>query len=102
MKPKKTPTSMGAGGSEGARGSSVWFVYLLRCRDGSLYCGMTNNLDTRMKKHNDGTGAKYTRGRGPVELVYTEEQKTATAARKREAEIKKMTKADKERLICYS
>ena len=63
---------------------------------------MTNNLDTRMKKHNDGTGAKYTRGRGPVELVYAEEHKTATAARKREAEIKKMTKADKERLICYS
>ncbi len=76
-----------------------WSVYLLRCKDGSLYCGITNDLKARLKKHNDGTGAKYTRGRGPVELVWKKKMKTATDARKKEAEIKKLKKEEKERMI---
>lgn len=91
---KSTPTSVGAGG---------WFVYLLRCSDGSLYCGITNDLKARLKKHNDGTGAKYTRGRGPVELVWKKKMKTPTDARKKEAEIKKLKKSEKELLaVRYS
>lgn len=76
-----------------------WYVYLLRCRDNSLYCGITNDVKARLQKHNDGTGAKYTRGRGPVVLVYKKKMKTATEARKREVEIKKLTKTEKEALI---
>ena len=79
-----------------------WHVYLVRCKDGSLYCGITNDLKSRVQKHNDGTGAKYTRGRGPVELVYKRRMKTATEARIREFEIKQLKKADKEALICYT
>lgn len=76
-----------------------WSVYLLRCKDGSLYCGISNDLNARLKKHNDGTGAKYTRGRGPVELVWKKRMKTPTDARKKEAEIKKLKKIQKESLI---
>ncbi len=80
-----------------------WSVYLLRCKDGSLYCGITNDLKARLKKHNDGTGAKYTRGRGPVELVWKKKMKTPTDARKKEAEIKKLKKSEKELLaVRYS
>ena len=50
----------------------VWFVYLLRCGDGSLYCGITDDVSRRLEAHAAGKGAKYTRGRGPLELVYTE------------------------------
>jgi len=75
-----------------------WCVYLLLCRDGSLYCGITNNLDKRIKAHNDGKGAKYTRSRRPVELVYHEELKTKSAALKREIKIKKMSRSQKQRL----
>lgn len=78
---------------------SAWFVYLLRCRDSSLYCGITNDVKARLKKHNDGTGAKYTRGRGPVELVWKKKMKTPTDARKKEAEIKKLKRVEKEQLI---
>lgn len=93
---KNTPTSVGAVGS-------AWHVYLLRCRDNSLYCGITNDVKARLKKHNDGTGAKYTRGRGPVELVWKKKMKTATDARKKEAEIKKLKKSEKELLaVRYS
>ena len=99
MKLKNTPTSVGTRGSDGVRGGSAWFVYLLRCKDGSLYCGITNDFKARLKKHNDGTGAKYTRGRGPVELVWKKKMKTATDARKKEAEIKKLKKSEKEALV---
>ncbi|MFZ2682083.1 MAG: GIY-YIG nuclease family protein [Patescibacteria group bacterium] len=78
---------------------SRWFVYILRCRNGSLYTGLTNDLEKRVNKHNAGTGAKYTRAFRPVNLVYFEELKTAQQARKREAAIKKLRKADKEVLI---
>jgi len=65
-----------------------WCVYLLKCRDGSLYTGMTNDLASRVKKHDSGAGAKYTRSRRPVRLVWSEAKRSESAARKREAEIK--------------
>ena len=75
-----------------------WVLYMLRCRDGSLYTGITNNLEKRLEAHRSGKGAKYTRGRGPLELVYTENCEDHGAALKRELEIKSLTKAEKEKL----
>ena len=72
-----------------------WIVYMLRCSDGSLYTGITKNLEQRLAKHNDGTGAKYTRSRLPVELVWHEVAETESDARKREAEIKTWKRNEK-------
>ena len=76
-----------------------WTVYLLRCADETLYCGCTNNLQKRLKAHNSGQGAKYTRARRPVALVWQEEQPDRSAALRREAQIKKLTPAEKLALI---
>lgn len=75
------------------------YTYLLKCSDGTLYCGWTNELKKRLQAHNDGKGAKYTRGRRPVELVYHEEYKTKQEAMKREVEIKRLSRNEKEKLI---
>lgn len=75
------------------------YVYILRCKDNTLYTGWTNSLERRIKVHNDGKGAKYTRGRLPVKLVYFEEFSTKNEAMKREYEIKKMTREEKNLLI---
>ncbi|MDD2586632.1 MAG: GIY-YIG nuclease family protein [Syntrophomonadaceae bacterium] len=75
------------------------YVYILRCRDGSLYTGYTTDINRRVKEHNQGTGSKYTRSRLPVECVYTEELVTRSEALKREAAIKKLTHQQKEILI---
>lgn len=77
----------------------IWIVYMLRCADGSLYTGITVNLENRITKHNKGTGAKYTRGRGPVSVVWSKRMKTGTAARKLEAVLKKKTKGEKEAML---
>lgn len=78
---------------------SNWFCYLLSCADDTLYCGITNDLDKRIAAHNTGEGAKYTRSRVPVELVYSEKYKDRSAASKREAEIKALTRLAKLDLI---
>lgn len=75
------------------------FVYILRCKDDSLYTGWTNNLENRVKMHNLGLGAKYTRGRGPCTLVYFETFDTKVEAQKREYAIKHMSREQKEKLI---
>ncbi len=72
-----------------------WVCYLLRCADGTLYCGITNDLAKRLAAHNAGIAAKYTRARGPVEVVYAEECEDKSAALKRERAIKKMSRAAK-------
>ena len=72
-----------------------WFVYLLRCGDGSLYCGSTDDVQRRLEAHRAGKGAKYTRGRGPLELVYTEECEGCSAALRREHAIKKLSRMQK-------
>ena len=74
-------------------------VYLLRCSDGSLYCGWTNDLEHRLAAHNAGKGAKFTRSRRPVELVYWEECESKSAAMRRECEIKRLSRAEKLRLF---
>ena len=76
-----------------------WHVYLLRCADGSLYAGITNGLAGRVDAHNAGKGAKYTRSRLPVALVWSRAMRSATAVRKKEAAVKKMTRAEKEGLV---
>lgn len=75
------------------------YTYILRCADGTLYCGWTNDLTARLAAHNSGRGAKYTRGRGPVTLVYSEMFATQSEAMRREAEIKKLTRPQKQALI---
>lgn len=71
------------------------FVYLLRCRDDSLYCGWTDDLARRVATHNAGKGARYTRSRGPVRLVWSEQVSDRSAALKRELAIKRLTRAEK-------
>lgn len=75
------------------------YTYILKCSDGTLYCGWTNNLEKRLKAHNEGKGAKYTRSRSPVTLVYYEEFETSVEAQKREYQIKQMTRQEKLLLI---
>ena len=75
------------------------YVYLLRCADGSLYCGWTTDPETRLNAHNSGHGAKYTRSRLPVTLVYTESYEDRHDALSREWHIKRMSRMEKERLV---
>lgn len=75
------------------------YTYILRCADGTYYCGWTNNLDRRLKAHNEGKGAKYTRSRRPVALVYYEAFSTKEEAMRREYEIKQLPRKKKEELI---
>lgn len=75
------------------------FVYMLRCKDGSLYTGWTNDLKHRLAMHSSGRGAKYTRGRGPLELVYSEELPDKEAALRRECAIKKLRREQKLALL---
>jgi putative endonuclease len=76
----------------------MWYVYLLKCSDSSLYCGITNNIEDRIATHNNGKGAKYTRSRLPVELYWFEEQNDRSSASKREYAIKKLSRKDKIKL----
>lgn len=75
------------------------YVYMLRCRDGSLYTGWTNDLEKRLKAHNSGTASKYTRTRLPAELVYFEDWESKEAAMSREWHIKQLTRDEKLKLI---
>lgn len=75
------------------------YTYILRCNDGTYYCGWTNDLEKRIKTHNAGKGSKYTKTRLPVELVYYEEFSTKEEAMSREWHIKRLTRAQKEELI---
>ena len=86
MKKDKTPVS-------------PWQVYILRCRDGSFYTGITTNLDQRTKDHNRGRGSKYTAYRHPVKLVYSEPHPDRSSALKREAQIKGWPRSKKKNLI---
>ena len=76
-----------------------WEVYILRCGDGSLYTGIARDAEKRLKTHRSGKGAKYTRGRGPLTLVYRERCPDHGTALRREYALKQLPKAQKERLI---
>lgn len=83
---------------EGRR-ENMNYTYIVRCRDGTLYTGWTNNLEKRMEAHNSGKGARYTKSRRPVKLVYYEEFETKEEAMSREYAIKHMKKSKKEKLL---
>lgn len=76
----------------------TYFVYIAKCSDNTLYTGITTDVDRRMAEHNAGTGAKYTRSRGPVTPVFIEEHPDRSSASRREREIKLMTRKQKEEL----
>ena len=75
-----------------------WVLYILECKDGSLYTGITNDLKKRITSHQAGTGAKYTRGRTPVNVRYVEKCEDHSSALRREVEVKKLLRPDKIRL----
>ncbi len=77
---------------------TAWMVYILRCADGTLYTGVTNDLEERLLKHEKGTGAKYTRGRGPYKVMLSEAHADKSSALKREAEIKSLSRSEKIKL----
>jgi len=75
------------------------YVYIVQCKDDTLYTGWTTDLNKRISAHNAGIGAKYTRGRGPVKLIYSESFDSKSRALQRECEIKQLTRAEKLQLI---
>lgn len=77
----------------------MWYVYLARCSDKSLYCGITNNLEKRENTHNAGKGSKYTRARLPIEFVWWETAESKGHALRKESRIKKLSKREKELLV---
>jgi len=77
----------------------MWCVYLLRCGDGTLYAGITNDLPRRLAAHEKGRGARYTRGRGPLALVHSETARTRSAALRREHELKRLRRREKLSLL---
>ena len=77
----------------------TWWVYLLRCGDGTLYCGIALDVEARLEQHRAGKGAKYTRGRGPLELVYREACRSRPDALRRERVIKRMRRSAKGALL---
>jgi putative endonuclease len=81
---------------------AAWSVYIVRCSNDSLYVGISTDVEERVKRHNAGKGAAYTRSFRPVVLVWTEAAESESAAKKREAEIKKWTREEKLRLLSFS
>jgi len=79
--------------------NAVWFVYILRCADGSLYTGITIDVSRRCRQHNDGSASRYTRSRRPIRLAYQESQPDQGAALRREAAIKALSRQAKRALI---
>ncbi len=86
-------------GSGGSGGNSGHYVYVLSCADGTLYTGYTTDVERRVAEHNAGEGAKYTRGRTPVEVVHIESFASKSAAMSREYDIKELSRHEKERLV---
>jgi predicted GIY-YIG superfamily endonuclease len=78
---------------------ATWWVYVVRCRDGTLYTGVSRDVEARVAKHNQGKGARYTRGRRPVALIHTERKSSQAAALRREAAIKALPRRDKLALV---
>ena len=81
---------------------TTWYLYILRCADGSLYTGITTDVERRLEEHRSGKGAKYTRGRGPLELVYREVCSSHSDALKREYAVKQLVRKDKLEMIALS
>lgn len=85
------------------KGSDIWYVYIVCCGDGTLYTGITKDLEKRIEAHNSGKGgARYTRSRRPVQLVYSEQVESKSTAAKLEYQIKRLPLSKKERLVTSS
>ena len=83
-----------------SKGSDIWHVYMVHCSDGTLYTGITNDLEKRIEAHNSGKdGARYTRSRRPVKLVYSEQVESKSAAARLEYQIKGLPRSKKKRLV---
>lgn len=89
------------GGTKTEGRPAIWWLYVCRCSDGSLYTGIALDPAKRLQQHNAGIGAKYTKGRGPITLHYVEKAGTLSQALKRELEIKGMHRWEKETLGCF-
>ncbi len=76
-----------------------WSLYILECADKTLYTGITNDLDKRLENHANGTGAKYTKGRGPFTVIYTETHENRSGASKRERKVKRLSRTEKLALV---
>jgi predicted GIY-YIG superfamily endonuclease len=85
--------------AEKNRTAKTWWVYIASCADGTLYCGSTPDLAARFKAHNEGRGAKYTRGRAPILVAYSKRCRDRSSALKEEARIKSLSRAEKQALI---
>jgi putative endonuclease len=81
------------------KNNDIHYIYILECGDGSYYTGYTNDLTQRLRKHEEGKGAKYTRGRGPLRLVFQESFSTKQEAMRMEFAVKKLNRSEKERII---
>ena len=92
-KPRKKPATKARPKKKIAK---KWHLYVLRCGDGTLYCGITNDLDRRFSQHSTGKGARYTRGRGPLTLLRSWPQKSKSAALKAEISFKRLSRSAKE------
>lgn len=79
--------------------ASEWFLYIIRCADGTLYTGITTDVVKRFAAHSQGKGAKYTRGRGPLQLVYQEKCADHSQALKREIAVKRLSRIEKEAML---
>ena len=99
MKPRYRRMLEGLAARRNSSASKDWSVYILRCADATLYTGIAKDVFVRLKKHNSGSGAAYTRARRPVRLLYQEDGKTRSQALIREAEIKALGRAGKESLL---
>lgn len=84
----------------GNRKQKTWILYVLRCGDGSLYCGITNDLKKRLAAHREGKGARYTRGRGPLKLRRSWPMKNKSQALKAELAFKKLDRPEKQKALC--
>ena len=90
---------MNQSSSDAVDDTPLWFIYILECADGTLYTGITNDIERRLEQHNAGTAARYTRSRTPVKLVFQEAAENRSAALKREYAIKQLTRKQKERFL---
>ena len=96
--PRASSKAKAPPGGASAASAEAWHVYLLACADGTLYCGVTNDLARRVAAHDAGRGARYTRGRGPVRLLWSERAGARGDALRREREVKALRRAAKLRL----
>lgn len=84
------------------KGEESWFLYVLECRDGTFYTGITKDIEERVRKHNSGAGARYTRGRRPVRVIHRERCRSRSEALKREKALKRLSRAEKEEYLEYT